>query len=135
MFPERVTNEGGDVYVERRDTALRELREILADSDVEDEGEWDRDVVRYASYHANCVVTHLFVEDEQALNGGRLLHVFLDDCGNVVRQWRVDDQGGDDNYDGTWKGGRLTEEFEYDGEVGSVYRPGGVRGPPYALGK
>ncbi|KAJ5472248.1 hypothetical protein N7530_006249 [Penicillium desertorum] len=134
IFPERVTNEDSDIYLERRDTALRELRELLADSDVEDEGDWERDVGLYGVYHSYCVVTHLFIEDEQALDGGGLLHVFLDDCGNMVRQWRTENDGGDDNYDGAWKSGILKEAFSYGrGEVGAAYRPGGVRGPPYAL--
>jgi hypothetical protein len=38
LFLERVTNEDHDAYLEKRDEALRELRELLADSDVEDEG-------------------------------------------------------------------------------------------------
>jgi hypothetical protein len=46
-------------------------------------------------YHSYCVVTHLFLENEEAFDGGRLLHVFLDDCGNVVRQWRTGNDGGD----------------------------------------
>lgn len=36
LFSERVTNE--DDYLEKQGEALRELRELLADSDVEDEG-------------------------------------------------------------------------------------------------
>lgn len=58
-------------------------------------------------------------------DGGGLLHIFLDDCGNVVRQWRTDELGADDNYDGAWKTGMLKEEFMCGrGEVGSAYRPG-----------
>lgn len=40
------------------------------------------------------------MEDEVAIDGGGVLHVFLDDCGNVVRQWRVQNDGSEDNYDG-----------------------------------
>ena len=46
-------------------------------------------------YHSYCVVTHLFLENEEAFDGGRLLHDFLDDCGNVARQWRTENGGGD----------------------------------------
>jgi hypothetical protein len=135
LFPERVTNEDLDAYLEKRDEALRELRELLADSDVENEGVWECDVRRYGNYHGYCVITHLHVEDEVTLDGGGLLHVFLDDCGDVVRQWRTENDGGDDSYDGTWKsGGMLKEEFMCGrGEVGPAYRPGGVKGPPYAI--
>ncbi|OQE20991.1 hypothetical protein PENFLA_c015G03253 [Penicillium flavigenum] len=105
-----------DIHLEPRDTALRELRELLADSDVEDEGDWERDVALYGVYHSYCVVTHLFIEDEEALDGGGLLHLFLDDCGNVVRQWRTENDGGDDNYDGAWKSGMLKEAFTERGK-------------------
>ncbi|CAG7964578.1 unnamed protein product [Penicillium nalgiovense] len=82
VFPERVTNEDSDIYFKRRDTALGE---VLADSDVEDKGDLERDVGLYGIYHSYCVVTHPFIEDEEALDDGGLLHVSLDDCGNVVR--------------------------------------------------
>jgi hypothetical protein len=33
---------------------------------------------------------------EVGFDGGKLLHIFfLDDCGNVVRQWRTENGGGD----------------------------------------
>ncbi|KAJ6178135.1 hypothetical protein N7519_008596 [Penicillium mononematosum] len=72
---------------QRRDTALRELRELLADSDVEDEGDWELDVGLYGVYHSYCVMTHPLIEDEEALDGGELLHVFfgrLWECGETV---------------------------------------------------
>lgn len=61
------------------------MGEVLADSDVEDKGDLERDVGLYGIYHSYCVVTHPFIEDEEALDDGGLLHVSLDDCGNVVR--------------------------------------------------
>ena len=67
----------------------------------EDEGKGGNSI-RYGAYHAACVVTHLFVVDEEAFDGAGLLHMFLDDCGNVVRQWRTDDKGEDFDVDGTW---------------------------------
>ena len=39
-------------------------------------------------YHAACVVTHAFIDDAKAQGGGGVLHVFLDDYENVVRQTR-----------------------------------------------
>jgi hypothetical protein len=69
---------------------------IFPDSDVAYEGDWERDVGLYGVYHSCCVVTHLFLENEEAFDGGKLLHIFfLDDCGNVVRQWRTENGGGD----------------------------------------
>ena len=42
-------------------------------------------LLKYGLYHAACVITHAFIEDEVALNGGGLLHVFWNDCGNVEK--------------------------------------------------
>ena len=44
----------------------------------------------YWTYHAAYMVTYALIEDAKAQYGGRVLHVFLDDCRNVVRQMRVD---------------------------------------------
>ncbi|CBF69368.1 predicted protein [Aspergillus nidulans FGSC A4] len=136
VFPERVTNGGGVGHVQARERALREA--LSQEQGEEDEGQGDEgeggNLVRYAAYHAACVVTHLFVEDEEALNGTGLLHIFLDDCGNVVRQWRTDNEGGDYDFDGTWKEGVWREDFYAGrGELGPAYRAGGIRGPPYSV--
>ncbi|KAL4756424.1 uncharacterized protein BDW70DRAFT_14346 [Aspergillus foveolatus] len=103
------------------------------DENQENEGK-GQNLMRYAAYHAACVVTHLFVEDEEALDGVGLLHMFLDGCGNVVRQWQIDDEGGITIFDGTredsvWK----EEDCARSGELGPAYRTGGVRGPPYSV--
>jgi hypothetical protein len=62
------------------------------DEDQGNEGKGEK-LMRYAAYHAAVVVTHLLVEDEEALDGVGLLHMFLDHCGDVVRQSRPDDEG------------------------------------------
>jgi hypothetical protein len=64
-------------------------------------------LLKYSRFHAACVVTHVFVEDEEALDGAGLLHVFLDHRGNVLRQWRVEEGGGDDCFDGCWAEGSV----------------------------
>lgn len=43
-------------------------------------------------------------EDAEAQGGGGALHVFLDDCGNVIRQMRVVSNEVD-NFDGAWSEG------------------------------
>lgn len=53
----------------------------------------------------------MFAKDEQALNGAVLMHMFLDDCGNVVRQWWTDDEVEDFDVDGTWNEGVWEEDF------------------------
>ncbi|KAF4151087.1 hypothetical protein CNMCM6936_000037 [Aspergillus lentulus] len=105
-FPERVTNVGS-------------------------ESEEDKNpLLQYGDYHAACVVTHMFNEDEEALDGNGLLHVFLDDTANVVRHWRTDDEGRDYGFDGTWKEGNWKEDLvSGKGELGAAYCEGGVRGP------
>lgn len=127
IFPERVTNEAVDI--ELKEQSLREAVKYAK------EGHSDENPLeRYALYQANCVVTHLYVEDEVAVNGGGLLHVFLDDCGNVVRQWRVKNDGSEDNYDGAWHEDLWKEAFASDwGEVGPAYHENGSRGPPYTI--
>ncbi|KOS38546.1 hypothetical protein ACN38_g10642 [Penicillium nordicum] len=94
VFPERVDER---VNFEIREESLRDAIEVA------EEGDWDENPLEpYALYQADCVVTHMYVEDDVAVNGGGLLHVFLDDRGNVVRQWRVQDDGSENNYDGAW---------------------------------
>lgn len=147
IFTERITNEHVDL--QERDDRLRECLECLyGSSDDEDEDE-DEDeergprkikkfskleysLDRYSFYFATCVVTHLYVEDEVAVNGGGVLHVFLDEFGNVVRHWRVQNDGSESNYDGYWFERVWRQDFEDNpGEMGPAYQVGGSRGPPY----
>ncbi|KAJ5550594.1 hypothetical protein N7535_001463 [Penicillium sp. DV-2018c] len=148
IFPERVTNER--VNLELREKRLRNA--LAAEQEGPDSGEEDYSdevkerlarqraeleeypLSRYGLYQAECVVTHIYVEDEVAANGGGLLHVFLDDCGNVVRQWRVHNDGSEDNYDGAWFERLWKEAFASRfGEIGPAYHEGGSRGPPYTI--
>lgn len=127
IFPDRVANE--HVNFEFREESLWTAKRQAKDCG------WDEDPLEaYVYYHADCVVTHMFVEDEVAVNGGGLLHVFLDDRGNVVRQWRVDD-GSDDMYDGSWFERVWKGDFEVmRGEVGPAYREGERVVAPHNLG-
>ncbi|PKY02780.1 hypothetical protein P168DRAFT_191200 [Aspergillus campestris IBT 28561] len=150
VFPERVTNEPVDL--EFREAQFREMvdaaqespcpsaenysdevKELLARGQAESE---KNPLNRYWPWHAASVVTHVFVEDEVVLRGGGLLHVFLDDYGNVVRQWRVENDGSESNYDGAWFEGCYKEAFACGmggslEEIGPAYHEGGSRGPPY----
>lgn len=144
VFPERVTNEHVDLRF--RETQFREMvdatqeRPCPSAADYSDEvKEWlARDKAesekmplnRHWPWHAASVLTHVFVENEVALRGGGLLHMFLDDHGNVVRQWRVENDGSESNYDGAWFEGCYKETF-YCGmggsveEIGPAYHEGG----------
>lgn len=124
LFPERITN--ASVNVQLREMILRETLNDLEEDTGSGEEDYSDEVketlarlrapvienplLKYGRYHAACVVTHVYVEDEEALNGRGLLHVFFDDCGNIVRQWRVEDDGVEDCFDGCWAGGNW-EEF------------------------
>ncbi|KAF3384321.1 hypothetical protein F1880_001855, partial [Penicillium rolfsii] len=146
LFPERITNEG--VNIELREAILRETLSELEENTRSGEEDYSDEVkeklarlrapvianplLKYSRYHAACVVTHIFVEDEEAVNGGGLLLVFFDDCGNIVRQWRVEDDGGEADFDGCWAESIWKELLISGmGEVGPAYREGGIRGPPY----
>jgi hypothetical protein len=150
LFPERVTNEGSTGHIKLREETLREVLGYVEDDTGSGEEDYSDEIkemlaqmratraanplLKYGLYHAACVVTHAFVEDEVALDGGGLLHVFWDDCGNVVRQWRVEDDGVEDNFDGAWVEGAWKENFINGiGELGPAYHEGGMRGPPYSI--
>lgn len=148
IFPERVTDPCGDPSdrIDLAEEALSPLRQ-RDDDDGDDADEAEEKELflkltrhefqqemcrrRYAGYHSSCIKAHVFIEDKHAQTGGGVLHVFLDDYGNVVRQVREHPEWLD-NYSGSWMGLFYDELPGYvDGEVGSAYLPGGVRGPPY----
>lgn len=143
VFPEWITNYpwGKDEWCERR---LREMIEEEKEEEEEEEAmkeEGEEGVVRrrreqeldtaflcerYWVYHAACVKAHAFVEDAEAQVTGQVLHVFLDDCGRVVRQERTASNDVS-SYDGTWFEGNWKEGFVYPGDLGEACRVGGVR--------
>ncbi|KAL4929921.1 uncharacterized protein BDV17DRAFT_290277 [Aspergillus undulatus] len=96
LFPERVTNYCAPEEVAWREKQLADYfqaaREYGDEEDVFRREEQrlglspDEICGKYWMYHAACVVTNLFIEDAEAQRGGGFLHVFLDDCGNVVRK-------------------------------------------------
>ncbi|KAI3098440.1 hypothetical protein CBS147333_9075 [Penicillium roqueforti] len=146
LFPERVTNPSTP---ENLAFAERELRKFFEEwfDDEEKESTFEKEreltaqgrgeeVARgYWSYQADCVVAHFFIEDAQAQTGEGLLHVFVDDCGNLVRKKRAK-RDEVDNFDGAWLEGHWKEGWASNpdgGELGAAYLPGGVRGPPYNL--
>lgn len=164
IFPERVTNSCGESAHDLQAEVLAEMKECdegdnddgdEGDDDDGDEGDDDDEPSeqelfskltrhnfqqeicrrRYSEYHYACVTTHIFIEDKQTQIGGGLLHVFLDDCGNVVRQTRDEEPQQLDNYSGTWSMLAFNERSGYeDAEIGPAYLPAGVRGPPYGQG-
>jgi hypothetical protein len=137
-FPERVTNYSALEDVEWREKEMTDFLRMREEAEGETADTREKEsslssddlCKTYWMYHAACVVTHAFIEDAEAQGGGGVLHVFFDDCGNVVRQMRVvSDEV--DNFDGAWSEGSWKEGWVYPGELGPAYLPGGVRGPPY----
>ncbi|KAL3492738.1 hypothetical protein BJX62DRAFT_235896 [Aspergillus germanicus] len=142
LFPERVTNHCAPEDVAWREKQLadffQEVREYGDEEEVfksEEQGlglSPEEICRKYWNYHADCVVSHFFIEDGSAQRDKGLLHVFLDDCGNVLRQMRVySDEV--DNFDGAWAEGHWKESWcDLRGEIGEAYLPGGLRGLPYS---
>ncbi|GIK02899.1 hypothetical protein Aspvir_006962 [Aspergillus viridinutans] len=133
---ERVTNEREIRGVEKRETQLLEILEQEGE-DRKGPPQAELDATGFARhywfYHAECVVTHPFGEEEKALDDRKILHVFLDDCVNIVRQYHRDSCSAS-GFDGLRFEGLWDELFRFAGdicEIGPAYLPGGVRGPPY----
>lgn len=150
IFPERVTNSCGESAHDFQAEVLAEMKECDEGDDDDDNEPSEQELFskltrhdfqqeicrrRYSEYHYACVETHIFIENKQTQTGGGLLHMFLDDCGNVVRQTRDEKPQQLDNFSGTWSMGAFNERSGYeDAEIGPAYLPGGVRGPPYGQG-
>lgn len=146
IFPERVTNSSNPEAVQRREEVLMQIEaegqkyepnsadalvrarenflNLGPDKYFQRTTQWT-----YQLYHAECIVSHAVIEDRKALEVGHVLHVFLDDRGNVVNQDRMN-AFDLDNFDTLWIDGAWKERLE-SGEVGVEYLPGGVHGPPY----
>ena len=78
------------------------------------------------------LVNYLIIEDKQALESGKVLVVFVDDVGQVVRKNRVDAEEVM-SLGGMWMHCAYDDlEIWMEGEVGADYVVGGARGPPYS---
>lgn len=110
IFPERVTNSCEESNAESQARIFTELGETEDRNEgIEDEedrefqrnlyaelppSEFEQEMCRryiYHTYQSVSIVTHIFVEDKRVQVGGKeagLLHVYLDDRGNMVRQLR-----------------------------------------------
>lgn len=94
----------------------------------------DREALKFATarLHSEAVSNYLFVADKEALNTGKVLLVFYDDCGRTVRQARVRPEYGE-QIAGAWVEMFIWEIDEFlEAEIGHDYLPGGSCGPPYA---
>lgn len=84
--------------------------------------------VLQSSIHCACVKTYLIVEDEEALQTGQVLLLFLDNCGRAVRQQRLPAREAED-IGGAWVQHCWDEDhFWEDADLGADYQEGGVCG-------
>ena len=98
-----------------------------------DEGA-DMDAFRQVTtrLHFHAVHKYLFVADKVAFETGKVLVVFFDGCGRMVRQSRVLPEHCEE-IAGAWFDCCIDEmDLFTEADIGPDYLPGGVCGPPYA---
>ncbi|KZF20521.1 hypothetical protein L228DRAFT_249277 [Xylona heveae TC161] len=124
-FPELVADPFADL--DRKEKKTRDARaEALREWKEEEVDELDYEA--FLHYH---VTAHFFVEDRETLFGnGRMLIVWLDDQGRVVRETRIDtteqlyevfglcSDGSIYECSGTWLDGEVGPAYQHDGELG-----------------
>lgn len=87
----------------------------------------------HAQVHKAYTVNYLIVEDREALLDRKVLLLFLDDRGHIVRYGREEALEGE-LFGGAWMDGAWDEMGVWQrAQVGPDYQEGGVRGPPYDL--
>ena len=81
-----------------------------------------------ASVHKECVVAWIVLEDEEALDSGKVALIFVDALGRVVRSMRVD-PGDAESVGGLWADGSWDEVDEWEeADFGPEYQIGGACG-------
>lgn len=85
------------------------------------------------NFHSQATCNYLFISDKVALNTGKVLVVFFNDCGKTVRQWRVQPEHCEE-IAGAWFDCFIDEmEVFTEADTGPDYLPRGSYGPPYAM--
>lgn len=85
------------------------------------------------NFHSQAVCKYLFILDKVALDTGKVLVVFFDDCGRTVRQSRIQPEHCEE-IAGAWFDCFIDEmEVFTEVDIGPDYVPGGSRGPQYAI--
>lgn len=119
--------------------SIKEVEHMVKDAQIEAVREFEEDEIEelqepdYTKMQSLCVTNFLFVEDEEALNTGKVLIVWLDERGRIIRQCRIVPQ----DMEGPLGIQHSPAGYESSpawlcGEVGVAYRRGGICGPPYA---
>jgi hypothetical protein len=112
---------------ERDSSIVRLQRELMS------KGDWELDEASATeALHYAAIVNYLFIADKTALETGKPLIIFFDDCGRVVRQARIQPDLCEDTA-GAWHDCHMSDMPEFnEAEIGSDYLKGGVCGPPFA---
>jgi hypothetical protein len=114
---------------EERESRTREAQRNL---DIDEMTDADTFKQATADFHSQAVCKYLFVSDKVALETGRVLIVFFDDCGRTVRQSRIKPEHCEE-IAGAWSDNFFEEMGEFtEAEIGPHYLPGGLCGPSNA---
>lgn len=135
VVPERLLQELLDDDYEPQ-TALDEpqatMREMLRDLRVDEvtrANAWKMAIVRL---HLDAAGNYVLVADKVALDTGKVLVVFFDDCGRTVRDSRIEAELCD-GLAGAWFDGCIDEDNVFtEANIGPDYLTGGSCGPPLA---
>lgn len=114
---------------EERESRTREAQRNL---DIDEMTDADTFKQATADFHSQAVCKYLFVSDKVALETGRVLFVFFDDCGRTVRQSRIKPEHCEE-IAGAWSDNFFEEMGEFtEAEIGPHYLPGGLCRPSNA---
>jgi hypothetical protein len=133
VVPERLLEELLDDERLRDAPELREapVREEQHKLNIEGVADIEAQKEATARLHYHAVRKYLFVADKTALDTGKVLVVFFDDCGRTVRQSRIEPEFGE-GLAGAWANWSIGEMYEFsEAEIGPDYLPGGPCGLPY----
>lgn len=109
------------------------IREAQRNVHIDDEADLDALKQATVKLHYAVVENYLFVADKVALDTGKVLIVFYDDCGRTVRQSRILPEHCD-GIAGAWADCFIEEMAEFEeGDIGPDYLPGESCGPPYTM--
>jgi hypothetical protein len=82
-----------------------------------------------ARMHRNAIMNYIFIADKTAMDTGKILVVFFDDHGRVVRSHRESPFYADE-ISGAWADGFYSEMDEFiKADIAIDYQPGGLYGP------
>ncbi|KAM0717801.1 hypothetical protein Q7P37_006133 [Cladosporium fusiforme] len=125
LFEETLDDANAMPTPEEHEARIREARRNL---DIDEVADIDAFKQATARLHSEAVCKYLFVSDKVALDTGKVLIVFYDDCGRTVRQSRVQPEDCE-QIAGAWFDISIDEMDEFvEGDIGPEYLPRGSCG-------